>query len=328
MTDGLILAIDVGQTSTKSLLASGDGQVIGRGEGGPADHFHARDGLARNRSVIHHAIRSAYAAAGLPPASLASVALGVTGLHRDSPGISLVETIVREVVNPHALKVYPDYVTNLIGASSGEWGVAIIAGGGSIAYGTSRDRLKEGISGGFGYLLGDEGSAFDIGRRAVMAAIWASDGRGEGTVLEVLVREELSLTSIREITGVVYDAGFTRDRLSRLAPQVVQAANAGDLVAQRIVLHAARELARMSLAVVRQVACPGEGVPVYVTGGVFRAGGTILAPFEEYLRREWPAAEVREPQFPPVVGALIQARRALGLNGAGEWLDKVRQSLS
>ncbi len=328
MTDGLILAIDVGQTSTKSLLAWRDGRVVGHGEGGPANHFHARGGVARNRSAIHDAVRSAYAAAGLTPGSLTSVALGVTGLHRDSPGIAIVEDIVREVVEPCTVNVYPDYVMNLVGASRGEWGVAVIAGGGSIAYGMSRDRLREGIAGGFGYLLGDEGSAFDIGRRAVMAAARASDGRDEGTVLETIVRAEFSLISMLEIIRVVYDAGFSRDRLSRLAPRVVDAAKDGDMVAHRILIHAARELARTSVAVVRRIAEPGEGVPVYVTGGVFGAGSMILAPFEEHLRREWPTAEIRAPDFPPVVGALIQAHQAAYPDTGNEWLEKVRGTLA
>lgn len=328
MTDGLILGIDVGQTSTKSLLAREDGQVVGHGEGGPADHFHARGGVTRNRAVIHEAIRSAYAVAGRAPGSLVSVALGVTGLHRDSPEIAIVKDIVREVVEPHMLNVYPDYVANLVGASRGEWGVAVIAGGGSIAYGTSRDRLREGIAGGFGYLLGDEGSAFDIGRRAVMAAARASDGRGEGTVLEAVVCAEFSLVSMPEIMRVVYDASFSRDRLSRLAPRVVDAAKGGDLVAHRILLHAARELARTSAAVVRQIAEPAERVPVYVTGGVFRAGSTILVPFERDLRSEWPAAEIRAPDFPPVVGALIQARQAAYPDNGDAWLERVSQTLA
>ncbi len=328
MTDGLILAIDVGQTSTKSLLVWRDGQVAGYGAGGPADHFHARGGVARNRSVIHEAIRSAYAVAGRMPGSLTSAALGVTGVHRDSPEIAIVEDIVREVVEPRALNVYPDYVTNLVGASRGEWGVAVIAGGGSIAYGTSRDGLREGIAGGFGYLLGDEGSAFDIGRRAVMAAARASDGRDEGTVLETIVCAEFSLESMHEIMRVVYDVSFSRDRLSRLAPRVVDAAKGGDLVAHRILLYAARELARTSAAVVRRIAEPGERVPVYVTGGVFGAGDTILAPFEEYLRGECPTAEIRAPDFPPVVGALIQARQAVYPDSGDEWLERVRLTLT
>lgn len=328
MSKDLLLAIDVGQTSTKAVLARSDGWIIGWGRGGPADHFHVRGGFERNRAALHDAIHSAYGDARLAPDEVAAAALGVTGIHAESPDIQLVEEIVREVVTARVIGVHPDYVMNLAGASRGSWGIAIIAGGGSVAYGISRNREKEGIAGGFGYLLDDEGSAFDIGRRAVKAAIWAADRRGPATILARLVRAHFSLDTMYEIKRIVYHADFSRDRISHLAPLVMRAAADKDGVAQAIVHEAAEALARLGSAVASQIAEPGEEIPVYPTGGVFEAGDTILAPFATYLQRGWPGSDIRLPALPPVIGSLIEAQRAAGGETGDVWLTTVQRSFT
>ncbi|MGH2346307.1 MAG: BadF/BadG/BcrA/BcrD ATPase family protein, partial [Chloroflexota bacterium] len=169
MNDGYLVAVDGGQTSTKSLVASLDGTIVGYGRGGPEDHFHSADGLGKNRSAIHEAIRSALGMAGVPATAVQAIGLGLTGVSFAGHEIPMVEDIVREVLQPTHIVVAPDCVTNLVGASAGEAGVVVIAGGGTIAYGVLPDGSRQARAGGMGYLL-DEGSAFDLGRRAVVAA--------------------------------------------------------------------------------------------------------------------------------------------------------------
>lgn len=322
----LLLGVDGGQTATKALLARLDGQVLAAGRGGPSDHFHATGGEEKNRRAIHAAIRSALAAAAVPPEAVVGIALGLTGALTGGGVNAVVEKIVREIIRPEQVTVVPDFVTNLAGASGGEPGVVVIAGGGAIAYGVTADG-REAISGGFGYLLGDEGSAFDIGRQAVSAAARASDGRGPPTTLEAIVRSALELTTMRDVTRVVYGAGFSRDRLSLLAPLVVDAARTGDVVARRIVTIAGEELATSAVAVIRRLYPPGEPATVYLTGGVFQAGDLILEPLRATLHEGWPEADARLPIHPPVVGALILARRASGREVDAAWLAKVAASL-
>ena len=324
--DGLLLAIDGGQTATKSLLARLDGEVLAAGRGGPFDHFHSAQGTARNRAAIRGAIGSALAAAEAAPEKVVSVALGLTGVFSGVDSTPLVAPIVREVLDPSRVTAVADFVTNLTGASGGEPGVVVIAGGGAIAYGVTADG-REAVSSGFGYLIGDEGSAFDIGRRAVAAATRASDGRDPPTAWVGGVTSTFGLAGMREVTRVVYGEGFSRDRLSTLAPLVVEAARAGDAAANRIVTTAGEELAGAALAVIRQLHRPGTPVAVYPTGGVFRAGAILLEPFRAALRRGWPEASDRAPAYPPVVGALILARRAIGLEPDAGWLAAVAASL-
>jgi glucosamine kinase len=320
----LLLAIDGGQTATKALIARVDGTILGRGLGGPSDHFHSEGGIEKNRRAIVGAIDDALATAGCDPAQIVGVALGLTGA-----GSAVPETVfgmVRERLAPREITMVPDYVTNLAGASGGEPGVVLIAGGGAIGYGVTAQG-DEAIAGGYGFLIGDEGSAFNIGLRAVNAATRGGDLRAEPTILQQIVTEHFGVEQVRHLPRVIYAAGFSRERISLLAPKVVQAAEGGDAIASDIIRTAGEDLARMALGVMRQLFEPGTEVGVYLTGGVFKAGPLLLNPFRAMLEREWPAATPREPRFPPAVGALILAAKSVGITVDTVWLDTVEQSL-
>jgi len=326
MPPDLLLAIDGGQTATKALVANLDGVVLGSGRGGPSDHFHIAGGPDKNRIAIHGAIRAAIEAAGVDRHRVISVALGLTGAPTGGTATAIVHDIVRELLSPQTISVTPDYITNLAGASGGQPGVVLIAGGGAIAYGVTTDG-REALSGGYGYLLGDEGSAFDIGRRAAIAAARAADGRDDPTALQALVERAFGLAAMREITRVVYAAGFSRDRLSLLAPEVAAEAHAGDAVATRIMRTAGKELARTALATIRMLYAPGDPADVFLTGGVFAAGDILLDPFRAALSTGWPHAQPLPPCFPPTVGGLILAHRGLGHDIDPTWLDTVARTI-
>jgi N-acetylglucosamine kinase-like BadF-type ATPase len=324
--DRLLLAIDGGQTATKALIARGDGTVLGSGRGGPSDHFHIEGGVEKNRRAILGAIDDVLLATGSAAEQVVAAGLGLTGAPAGSRAPEVVVGIVRERLSPQEITVVPDYVTNLAGASGGEPGVVLIAGGGAIGYGVTEEG-DEAIAGGYGFLLGDEGSAFDIGKRAIAAAARGADRRAEPTALQNVVEEHFEVERVRQLPRVIYAAGFSRERISLLAPKVVRTAEAGDVAAVEIVQNAGEELARTALGVIRQLFTPGTGVSVYLTGGVFRADELLLGPFRARLQREWPEAEPREPRFPPAVGGLILAARSVGVSVDTAWLDTVAATL-
>jgi N-acetylglucosamine kinase-like BadF-type ATPase len=320
------VAVDGGQTATKALIAHRDGAVLAAGRSGPSDHFHGTGGVEKNRRAIHEAVLSALAAAGANPGDVASIGLGLTGAPAGGEQTPIVAEIVREVLPAAMVTVVPDYVTNLAGASGGEPGVVLIAGGGSIGYGVTADG-REALAGGFGYLLGDEGSAFDIGLRAISAACRAEDRRGEATSLMTAVLEHFDIATMRAIPRVVYRAGFAREQISLLAPAVSEAARKGDVEARRIMATAGEELVCTAVGVMRQLFQGGENVTVYLTGGVFGAGECLLGPFRTALHAQWPSATSRFPRYPPAVGGLILAVRALGQAPDESWLGTMSERL-
>ncbi|MCO5222829.1 MAG: hypothetical protein M9947_14820 [Thermomicrobiales bacterium] len=322
----LLLAIDGGQTATKALIARRDGRLLGSGVGGPSDHFHIEGGVERNRRAILGAIDDVLAVSGCDAGQIVAACFGLTGAPPGSRAPQVVVEIAHERVAPREITVTPDFVTNLAGASGGNPGVVLIAGGGAIGYGIT-EQGAEAISGGYGYLLGDEGSAFDIGLRAMAAAERGDDLRAQPTELQAIVKAHFGIERMRELPRIVYAAGFSRERISLLAPKVVQAAADGDEVAVGILRTAGQELALTALGVIRQLFEPGTAVSVYLTGGVFQAGELLMGPFREKLHREWPAAEPRSPRFPPAVGALILAARSVGIEVDDAWLDRVAATL-
>lgn len=194
----LLLAIDGGQTATKALLARADGTVLGRGLGGPSDHFHIEGGVEKNRRAIVGALDDVLAATGRNPEHVVAAGLGLTGAGSGIPEV--VIGMVRERLAPREIIVVPDYVTNLAGASGGEPGVVLIAGGGSIGYGVTAQG-DEAIAGGYGFLLGDEGSAFNIGLRAIAAACRGADFRDQLTALTGVVAEHFEVERARQLPG-------------------------------------------------------------------------------------------------------------------------------
>jgi N-acetylglucosamine kinase-like BadF-type ATPase len=327
VTRDLLVAVDGGQTATKALVARRDGPVLGSGRGGPSDHFHIEGGVEKNRVAIHGAISSALTAANATMERVLAIGLGLTGAPTGGAQTPVIHEIVRELLDPPHLSITPDYVTILAGASGGQPGVVLIAGGGAIGYGVTQDG-REAIAGGYGFLMGDEGSAFSIGLRAISAAARANDLRAEPTALQGVVERHFEIESIRRIPRVVYQAGFSRERISLLAPMVAATARDGDAAALRITKMAGEELALTGLGVIRQLFEPGDPVDVYLTGGVFDAGDLVLDPFRAALHEGWPAAEPRSPRFSPAVGCLILAARAAGIMVDDGWLNAVTASLA
>jgi N-acetylglucosamine kinase-like BadF-type ATPase len=322
----LLLGIDGGQTSTKSLLAELDGTVIASGTGPASDHFHIEGGVERNRRAIHGTTLDALTKAGAQPEDIVAITLGLTGAPPTEAARAPVYEVILGVVSPEKITILPDYKTNLIGAASGSTGVVLIAGGGAIGYGITPDG-REAIAGGYGFLMGDEGSAFKIGLAAIRAASFDGDKRGEPTLLTERVCDHFQIANIREITRVVYQAGFERNRISLLTPLVSEAAEMGDAAAARILNEAGQSIGLVALGVIRQLYTAGDAVDVYRTGGVFNIGDRIINPLNQLLAEQWPGAVTHAPRYPPAVGAIIVAARSLGIDVDSSFLARVEATL-
>ena len=326
MSRDLILAIDGGQTSTKAIIARRNGAILGTGFGPPCDHIHGPNGMETNRRALHGAARDALRMTGQDARDIIAVGMGLTSAAREHHAEDIFRDIVREMCAPETIWVDADFVSNLFGASGGAPGVVVIAGGGSIGYGVDAAG-NETVTAGLGYLLGDEGSAWYVGLQAILAAVRANDGRGQPTELLPFIRTNYGLDSVREIIRIIYAQDFTRDQVSGIAPDVVRIA-AQDSVAREIVTTAGQKLAEIALTAIRRLHEPGTPVDVYPTGGVFAAGPMITGPFYEQILSQWPEAVIREPRFPPVVGALLQAIRATGDEITPALIDRIQDWFS
>jgi N-acetylglucosamine kinase-like BadF-type ATPase len=302
-----VLGIDGGGTKTVCLLANTRGTILGRGEAGPSNYQAV--GLEAASEAIDQAIERAFQAAGRLRQRVAVICLGLAGVDRPED-----EAIIRGVVTQLGVAeqaiIVNDAVIALWSGTTAGRGVVVIAGTGAIAFGVNA-RGEQGRAGGWGHLLGDEGSAYDIGRLAMIAALRAYDGRGEPTTLGPLIQQAWGLERLEGLIGRVYGPTLPRPQIAALAPLVVQAAQQGDAVARRILTYAGEELGAVAAAVIRRLDMPGEAFDVVTAGGVFQAGDLIVQPFWRVVTGVAPLARRIVPDAEPAVGAVRLALKMI-----------------
>lgn len=261
----LVLGIDGGGTRTVVLLAARDGRgwkLLGRGEAGPSNRQAV--GTSAAMAELDAATAGAFLAAGRTRCSVRAACLGLAGAGRPGDQEIVREWAARAKL-ASSVHVIEDAALLLAAGTPDGWGVAVVAGTGSMAYSRSADG-RTARSGGWGPLLGDEGSGYAIALAGLRAAARAADGRAQPTRLTDRLLAAFGLSRPEELVGAVYRGG-DRAALAALAPVVLAAAEAGDQVAGEIVGEAACELASAAAAAARQLDL-GPSFPVAVAGGV------------------------------------------------------------
>jgi N-acetylglucosamine kinase-like BadF-type ATPase len=327
VTNPLVLGVDGGQTSTKCVLATIEGRVLAEGQGGPLIHLAAEGGRERFVTSLGEAIGDAWRRAGVAPRPVAAIGLGLTGVEADGPEAHVVAELLPRVVEAGKAEIQSDAVSALVGAHAGQPGVIAIAGTGSVVLGQNRRGVRQ-RAGGWGWLLGDEGSAMAIGRDGLMAALQAIDGVGPPTTLRTIFLQHFGVSRPRDVKNVVYAPDFGARGFGQLAPLVSRAAADGDAVACTIVARHADLLARDVRAVVRALDFGADPIPVAPLGGAFEHVTGLRDGFVRTLAAADSHLVVRPPLLPPTLGAVLLALEAIGAasSGArerlGEWASK------
>ncbi len=301
----LYLGIDGGQSSTIALIADHSGRVVGRGCGGPCNHVGSAEGRTKFLSAVGKSVEEACAEASLDPStvSFAAACLGLSG------GAEEKEPYARELIRSSKFKITHDAEIALSGATGGEPGIIVVAGTGSIAFGRNQEG-RTARAGGWGYIFGDEGGAFDLTRRALRAALQYEEGWGPETSLRKLLLDKAAAASANEMLHLFYSQRYARTAIAAFAPLVTEAAEQGDDVSRAIVNEAAAKLAWFVEGVYRGLFFSGENVPVAYIGGVFRSS-RLLREFETRIRASIPC-RTQPPLFHPAAGAVLEALRLDG----------------
>lgn len=294
-----ILGIDAGGTKTVGLLADAQGQVLGKARG-PGANLRVHGELEVEKT-IYQLVEDLEASQ--PPSA---VCLGIAGAHLDGQNDLVGSMLGRIGLRRNVTVVHDAHIALVAGAPDGV-GVVVAAGTGSISHGVDEKGTRA-RSGGWGYLLGDEGSAFWLGHAAIRLGIRSADGRDRHTSLFSRVCESLDLQNPAEVVAWFYDQDKSRHRVARLASLVEEAAAEGDGGASDILDHAAHHLSQAAEAVHRQLEFSGD-FPVVLAGGVFKACPSIVARIERRL--DLSGAQVRLLEGEPALGAVTIARRSL-----------------
>lgn len=311
MTERLVvLGIDGGGTRTRCLVADLSGSVLGEGHGGPANALV----VGRQTAVasLVEAVGQALQAAGRTPDDVRAVCAGLAGAGQREMQETLARALAAALALPAGVpvQVVSDARVALAGALQGRPGAILIAGTGSIAYGLD-DSGKLHRAGGWGWILGDEGSGFTIGRQALSAGLAALDGTGPATVLGDRICAAWKLRQLSEAVPRVYtDPSAARTEIAALVPLVVQAVGEGDAVAAEILARAGRDLAHLAAALLRRMALAEPLVAT--TGGVLNGVAAVRDELIRRLAELMPGARVVESAASPAAGAVLMAREMLG----------------
>ncbi|MDQ3492712.1 MAG: hypothetical protein M3452_05575 [Chloroflexota bacterium] len=299
MPEALYLGLDAGGTRTVCL--AGDGRaILGRGEAGPANPNVA--GLEGFRRAVVEAAEQAMRSLGDRRATRAWI--GVAGSERP---------VMRTALRSAALdvlaveEVHISHDARLVLAAAGVIsGIAVVAGTGSSVYGLRRDGQEVKV-GGWGHLLGDEGSAYDIGRAALRAVAQAADGRGPATRLTEGIPRALGVSDADELRERCYPATSVAE-VAGLATVVLDLAGA-DEAAGSILETAAADLA-LAVAVCgeRMKEPDSSSCLVVAAGGLLRPRSPLFTLLAADLQARDASYQVAPLTAEPASGALALAR--------------------
>lgn len=315
-----VLGIDGGGSKTICVLMDDACQVIGRGEAGASNYQSI--GFAATLKSIEDAVNAAvHKAMNLPNlVRIKAICLGLAGVSR-AADIEVVKKLVKELQNskllpinwdlqPDNIVICNDALIALVGGIGHPVGIVAAAGTGSIVFGRNdRGQIKR--VGGWGYILGDEGSAYKIAVAGMQAALKSYDGREKSTGLVESFQQYLDLASIADLIEVVYRRHWGVKEIAALAQIVDLVAALGDEVANQIIDDAVQELVKATTTVIEAIFTPDSAMEVVTTGSVWKSRCKMQERFTASLAKKFPRIRVMFPRHEPAYGAGLLALKQL-----------------
>ena len=317
-----IVGIDGGGTKTVACLITDTGDVLARAVGESTNY--RKDQESQLLSRILQLVQTLMAQAGIYQPRPDALSVCLSGLGQESSK-QRVRMLLGDAFLSNWLVVDSDARAALQGAFAGEPGIILVAGTGSIAFARSA-RGEFMRCGGWGYLLGDEGSGFDIGRNGVAAALKALDGRGKPTRLKEKFESVFEVQQIDHAVPKIYAEWAQRGAMAKLAPVVFEAAEEGDAVARDILQRAAEALAELVAALYRRMQPEGE-TKLALMGNIFKQRKVLLPVMQAYWRNQGINVSVVEPRYPAEIGAALLALQTMGVPLDDKLLTRLDKTL-
>ena len=292
-----LLGIDAGGTKTVCLLADEHGSVLSASRG-PGANLQA-SGELEVEKVFHQVMEEALGNRQPRPEV---ICLGIAGVDREEDA-RVARAIMRRISPGARVLVVNDALIALVAGAGDAPGIVVLSGTGSIVYGRNA-RGFAARAGGWGHVIGDEGSAYWIGRRALTAVVREADGRGSRTRLTEEVLRHFGVAHTAALVHVVYHRDVPRSRVATLGPVVQRLRDAGDAVAAQILEQASEELALAAASVAARLDMRGDAFPFILAGGAFRAAPSLAADLERRLPEIAPRSTVRLLTEEPATGAV------------------------
>jgi glucosamine kinase len=297
-----LLGVDGGATKTLAAVLDLEQSVLHLGHGGPSNE----DAVGADAAVraLLGAADEAIASAGIAEEQLGSAVLAIAGTDT-----AAVAANVRRARTESWL-VVNDVVAAWATATGAAPGVAVISGTGSNVFGVGHDGSSW-RAGGWGHLLGDEGSGYWLGVQSIRAALRDREASGPATALSDAVPAFFGEASVEAVASRVYSKPLTKGEIAAFAVETATLAVGGDAVAGELYELGASALAAQITAVIARAGLSGA-FPVGLIGSAFKAGAVFIEPLTRAVREHAPQARVATVEMAPVGGSLLLAARACG----------------
>jgi N-acetylglucosamine kinase-like BadF-type ATPase len=307
----MFLGVDGGGTKTAYAVIDANGRVRAQHVGPSVSHLIA--GFPHAEQVLSDGIQAVLAMAQLTPADLIYAFVGLPAYGEDGATLHRMDALPSVILKSDRYRCDNDMLCSWAGSLACADGISVIAGTGSLAYGQYEGRTAR--SGGWGEIIGDEGSAYWIAREGMNLFSRMSDGRAARGPLYDLVRQRLGISADLDLCARVYGIEVNaRSAFAQFAPLVHDAARQGDRQAVSIFHRAAAELIGCVLATRRSLQVPDDVlVAVSHTGSVLDGATLLLDAFRRGVATAQLPLEYRAPKHSPDIGAALYAARLSGV---------------
>lgn len=310
-----VLGIDGGGTKTTCFLMNDRKEVLSQGEAGPSNY--QRMGLEQTGRAIQASISHCLLKISpLPHQVITGICLGLAGVGRTDE-IKLLTQWAQKNLPIHLtslqwsspshplIYVCSDSLIALVAGIGHPVGIVTIAGTGSQIFGRNQNGQVKRV-GGWGYLLGDEGSGYDLAIKALQAVLQSFDGRLPPTQLTSVILNHLGLQHPQELIPLIYRQEWGVTDIASLAPLVAEVAMSGDPIAQRILKESIWELVWATRIAIKFLFHPEEMVEIVTLGGIWKIA-KIRQGFKQTIETVFPYAQVILPRYEPAYGAGLLA---------------------
>lgn len=304
----LLIGIDGGGTKTQGYVIDEKGNVLGKTQTGSLNiHSQNPEKIKEHFSTL---INELCKQADSPLNEIDLISVGVAGIGRERDCKSFQEMIFDEEI-VSKLYVTTDIKAALVGAHGEEKGIFVLSGTGSIAYGMDGSGNEYRV-GGWGHILGDEGSGYDIGRKALASVAKMMDDREQNTTLKEKIFQHFNVKTTEEFVTYVYHPTRTKADIACVVPIVHECSLYNDPVCHKILVEAVDELVAMTVVLIEKIE-KEEIYSVSMGGGIFNNIQWVYEAFSRKLKDEITNVKIHKPKLSPEIGAIILGCKKFGI---------------
>jgi N-acetylglucosamine kinase-like BadF-type ATPase len=298
----LFIGIDGGGTKTVGVVTDESGKVVSTYAVGGTNP----NGAGWDRVKEEMAFLFAKLMEGIPTGEVGGCFAGMAGVDHPNNRLKMKEIIDR-ILPGVPVEIGNDAINALYSGTANGTGITLISGTGSICIAVNSLGEQTRV-GGWGYLIGDEGSGYDFGRRTLTAVMMSYDGRIHAPLLVSKVLAHFQCRHPSDLIPIIYEPGFEKKRIASVTPYLFEAFYEGEEAAKEIIEDCLNEMALMIKTALRKRFHTGETeIKVVLVGSVFQKQDKLVSMMKSRFEEEEYLMEWIVPRVPPVAGAVAKA---------------------